>query len=70
MVSTLRNAASGPTELTTCPWYVEDALGFWTSPYRFARSMLEKVVPAIRPDIPLSTILHPCVPPRLYGIWS
>ena len=42
--------------------YSEDALGFWLSPYRIARRLVEAVVPAARPKLPLSTILQPLVP--------
>ncbi|KAM5536016.1 hypothetical protein V8D89_010274 [Ganoderma adspersum] len=37
----------------------EDVLGFWLSPFYFARRLVESVVPAIRPQMPLSTIIHP-----------
>ena len=42
--------------------YSEDALGFWLSPYRIARRLVEAVVPAARPKLPLTTILQPLVP--------
>ncbi|RPD82151.1 hypothetical protein L226DRAFT_497300 [Lentinus tigrinus ALCF2SS1-7] len=37
----------------------QDALGFWLSPYRIARRVVEAVIPAARPKLPLSTILQP-----------
>ncbi|KAI0660568.1 ABC-2 type transporter-domain-containing protein [Cubamyces menziesii] len=37
----------------------QDALGFWLYPFRLMHSALQTVVPALRPDLPLSTILHP-----------
>lgn len=41
--------------------FTEDALGFWTSPYRIARRVVEAIVPAARPKLPLMTILQPYV---------
>ncbi|KAI0375499.1 hypothetical protein BV20DRAFT_1073696 [Pilatotrama ljubarskyi] len=37
----------------------EDVLSFWFTPLRILKSALERVVPAIRPQLPVTTILHP-----------
>ena len=39
----------------------EDALSFWLAPFDIARRLVETIVPAVKPQMPLSTILHPYV---------
>ena len=39
----------------------EDALSFWLAPFNIARRLVETIVPAVKPQMPLSTILHPYV---------
>ncbi|KAI0673639.1 ABC-2 type transporter-domain-containing protein [Trametes maxima] len=37
----------------------QDVMGFWFTPIRILRNVLETVVPAVRPQLPVTTILHP-----------
>ncbi|TBU62153.1 ABC-transporter [Dichomitus squalens] len=37
----------------------QDVLSFWLTPFNIARRLVETFIPAVRPKMPLSTILHP-----------